>query len=157
MLPEPVVGPPRRGPPRQAGLTLIEVVVALAILTFVTVLAVPAWRHWIARQELANRAQALSTALARTRTEAIKRGHRVNLCKSVDAATCAGDGDWTRGWIVHGDYRAEGGHNEGEPPIARDPPVVAPITVGGNAPVDDYVSFTALGEPRRLSLSLIHI
>ncbi len=154
MLPDPVEGLPRRGQPRQAGLTLIEVVVALAILTLVSTLAVPAWRHWIARQELANRAQTLATALARTRTEAIKRGHRVNLCKSVDAATCAEGGDWTPGWIVHGDYRAEGGPNDGEPPIARDPPVVAPITVGGNAPVDDYVSFTALGEPRRLSGAL---
>ena len=63
MPPDPVGTLPRRGRPRQAGLTLIEVVVALAVLTVVTTLAVPAWRHWIARQELANRAQALSTAV----------------------------------------------------------------------------------------------
>lgn len=154
MPPDPHRSEARRDPPRQAGLTLIEVVIALAILTLVAALAIPAWRHWIARQELANRAQALSTALVRTRTEAIRRGHRVNLCKSVDAATCAEDGDWTRGWIVHGDYRAEGGPNDGEPPIAHDPPVVAPITIDGNEPVDDYVSFTPLGEPRRLSGAL---
>ena len=154
MPPDPVGTLPRRGRPRQAGLTLIEVVVALAVLAVVTTLAVPAWSHWIARQELANRAQALSTALTRTRTEAIKRGHRVNVCKSIDAATCADEGDWTRGWIVHGDYRAEGRPPEGEPPIASDQPVVAPITVDGNGPVDDYVSFTPLGEPRRLSGAL---
>ena len=154
MPPEPVPFRPRRGRPGQAGLTLVEVVVALAILSIVTALAVPAWGYWMARQELANRAQALSTALTRTRTEAIKRGHRVNLCKSADAATCADDGDWSRGWIVHGDYLAEGRPPDGEPPIARDPPVVAPITVDGNGPVDDYVSFTPLGEPRRLSGAL---
>jgi len=151
---DPIERRARRRTRSEAGLTLIEVVVALAILSVVTGLAVPVWRHWIARQELANRALALSTALTRARTEAIKRGHRVNLCKSVDASTCADDGDWTRGWIIHGDYRAEGRPPEGEPPIARDPPVVAPITVDGNGPVDDYVSFTPLGEPRRLSGAL---
>ena len=41
-----------------------------------------------------------------------------------------------------------------EPPIAYDPPVGAPIRVDGNGPVDDYVSFTPLGEPRRLSGAL---
>lgn len=139
---------------RSRGLTLIEVAVALAIFAIVTAFAMPAWHHWLARQELANRAQALATALVRARTEAIKRGHRVNLCKSPDASACADEGDWTRGWIVHADPGAQGHPLEGEPPIARDPPVAAPITVVGNAPVDDYVSFTPLGEPRRLSGAL---
>ncbi|CAG1008397.1 hypothetical protein BURK1_03524 [Burkholderiales bacterium] len=147
-------GPVRRDEAREAGLTLIEVAVTLALLAVVTALALPTWHHWLARQELANRAQTLATALERARTEAIKRGHRVNLCKSTDASTCADDGEWTRGWIVHADPGSEGRPLDGEPPIAWDPPAVASITVGGNRPVEDYVSFTPLGEPRRLSGAL---
>ena len=139
--------------PRPRGLTFIEIAVALAILAIATTFALPTWRHWLAKQELSNRAQALATALDRARTEAIKRGHRVNLCKSPDAATCAEDGDWSAGWILHDDPRGEG-KPDGDPPIAHDPPVAAPITVDGNGPVDDYVSFTPLGEPRRLSGAL---
>jgi len=58
------------------------------------------------------------------------------------------------GWILHVDALAEGRPAPDEPPIAHDPPVAAPIRVEGNAPVDDYVSFTPLGEPRRLSGAL---
>ena len=136
---------PHRAPPCQRGLTLVEVVVALVLLLVVTTFALPTWRHWLARQELANRAQTLATALERARTEAIKRGHRVNLCKSPDAATCADEGDWSMGWILHVDALAEGRPGLDEPPIAHDPPVAAPIRVEGNGPVDDYVSFTPLG------------
>lgn len=136
------------------GLTLVEVLVALVLATLVSALAVPTWRHWIAKQELANRAQALSTALDRARTEAIRRGVRVNLCKSVDASTCADEGDWSRGWIMHTDGQAEARPAEGVPPIAWDPPAVPAVTIEGNAPVDDYVSFTPLGEPRRVSGAL---
>ena len=143
-----------RAPRRHRGLTLIEVVVALVLLLVVTTFALPTWRHWLARQELANRAYTLSTALERARTEAIKRGHRVNLCKSPDAETCTDAGDWSMGWILHVDALAEGRPAPDEPPIAHDPPVAAPIRVEGNGPVDDYVSFTPLGEPRRLSGAL---
>jgi type IV fimbrial biogenesis protein FimT len=112
---------------RQRGLTLLEVGVVLALSVFVAMLA---------------------------RTEAIKRGYRVNLCKSADAATCTDDGDWSQGWILHVDAAAEGQPAPDEPPIAYDPPVSRPIRVDGNGPVDDYVSFTPLGEPRRLSGAL---
>jgi type IV fimbrial biogenesis protein FimT len=147
-------GPDLVGPARSRGLSLIEVSVVLTLAVIVSAFALPTWRHWLARQELANRAQTLATALERARTEAIKRGHRVNLCKSPDAATCAEEGDWSGGWIMHVDALAQGRPAEGEPPIAHDPPVAAPIRVEGNGPVDDYVSFTPLGEPRRLSGAL---
>ncbi|MEO8486784.1 MAG: GspH/FimT family pseudopilin [Betaproteobacteria bacterium] len=142
----------RRG--RVLGLTLLETAVVLTLLLIVSMFALPSWRHWIGRQELANRAQALATALERARTEAIKRGHRVNLCKSPDATTCADAGDWSDGWMLHSDAEAEGQPARDEPPIAWDPPVGASIHVDGNGPVDDYVSFTPLGEPRRLSGAL---
>ena len=95
-------------PAGSRGLTLVEVMVVLALVVIVATFAMPTWRHWLARQELANRAQTLATALERARTEAIKRGHRVNLCKSPDAATCADDGDWSAGWIMHVDALAAG-------------------------------------------------
>ena len=145
---------PPRPSRRQRGLSLLEVGVVMALAAILATFALPTWRHWIAQQELANRAQALATALDRARTEAIKRGHRVNLCKSADAATCADDGDWSQGWILHVDAAADGRPGPDEPPIAWDPPVARPISVDGNGPVDDYVSFTPLGEARRVSGAL---
>lgn len=139
---------------RCRGLTLIEICVALAVLAILATMALPTWRTWIERQELALRAQTLASALTRARTEAIRRGFRVNLCKSPDGRTCADGGDWSAGWILHVDARALGHPADGEPPIARDPPPGAPILVDGNGPVDDYVSFTPLGEARKLNGAL---
>lgn len=146
--PRPPTAPPARG------LTLTETAVTLAILSIVVAMALPSWRGWSARQELSLRAQTLSSALVRARTEAIRRGFRVNLCKSADGRTCAEDGDWSAGWILHVDAAALGHPSDGEPPIAHDPPPGAPILVDGNGPVDDYVSFTPLGEPRKLNGAL---
>ncbi len=156
-------GPALAGRPRSGrgarsrsclGLTLIEICVALAVLGILVTMALPTWRTWIERQELALRAQTLASAFTRARTEAIRRGFRVNVCKSPDGRTCADAGDWSDGWILHVDAQALGHPADGEPPIARDPPPGAPILVDGNAPVDDYVSFTPLGEARKLNGAL---
>lgn len=142
-------------PTRQdAGAGLVEVAIALALVVFLALGALPTWRDWIARQELALRAQVLASALTRARTEAIRRGYRINVCKSADGRTCAEAGDWSAGWIVHVDPDATGVPHDDEPPVAHDPPVAAPITVDGNGPVDDYVSFVPTGEARRLSGAL---
>ncbi len=146
--------PPRTCAPAAAGLSLVELLVALAIVAILALLALPAWRDWIARQELALRAQVLASALSRARTEAIRRGFRFNVCKSADGSTCADDGDWSHGWILHVDPEATGHPHADEPPVAWDPPVAAPISIDGNGPVDDYVSFVPTGEARRLSGAL---
>lgn len=144
----------RRSLPAASGISLLEVLVAVALAAVLALMGLPTWRDWVARQELALRAQVLASALSRARTEAIRRGFRFNVCKSVDGATCADDGDWSRGWILHVDPEATGHPWPEEPPVAWDPPVAAPISIDGNGPVDDYVSFVPTGEARRLSGAL---
>ncbi|MCW8825655.1 MAG: GspH/FimT family protein [Gammaproteobacteria bacterium] len=39
-------------------------------------------------------------ALSIARSEAIKRGFNVILCRSTDGATCANNGGWQQGWII---------------------------------------------------------
>ena len=64
-------------------------------------------------------ARRIATALDRARTEAIKRGHRVNLCKSADGTPCADEGDWSGGWILHVDAEADLAAREAESMIAQ--------------------------------------
>jgi len=146
--------PRRPREPATSGISLLEVLIAVALTVILALMALPTWRDWVARQELALRAQVLASALSRARTEAIRRGFRFNVCKSADGATCADDGDWSRGWILHVDPEATGHPHADEPPVAWDPPVATPITIDGNGPVDDYVSFVPTGEARRLSGAL---
>ena len=86
------------------------------------------------------------------------RGHPARLplqrLQERHGATCARKGDWSRGWILHVDPESSGHPHPDEPPVAWDPPVAAPISIDGNGPVDDYVSFVPTGEARRLTGAL---
>lgn len=139
----------------RAGFSLIELLIALSIFGLAVLAAGPSYRHWIAAQQLANHAHFLAGMLNQARSEAIKSGYRVNLCKSRDRQRCADDGSgWESGWILYVDENQDGEIGDDEPVIRREGPPGNDITVRGNRPVADYVSYTSLGHARMLSGAL---
>ena len=91
------------------GLTLLELLIALAIAALLLMLSVPAYRAWIADLELRDRVEALVFAMGFARGEAIKRNKgRVNLCHSADGVQCADSGGWENGWLVYADTNHNG-------------------------------------------------
>lgn len=76
-------------PPRR-GFTLIELMVAVAIATILTYLAVPAMGSFIAAQRLRVMATDLYMALQTARSEAVKR----NVSVTLDPLS----GGWAAGW-----------------------------------------------------------
>jgi type IV fimbrial biogenesis protein FimT len=96
------------GRPSRAGFTLIETLAVIALLVVTAVLAMPSFAAWRMRDQVDARAKALLATLAYARSEALRRGTRVIVCR-VDAARaclaagqrCAGDiADWACGWAV---------------------------------------------------------
>lgn len=75
-----------------SGFTLVELVVVLAIAALLTVLAVPSFTELIEGQRARAAASDLMIALAKTRSEAIKRNVNVTLSPK--------SGDWANGWQV---------------------------------------------------------
>jgi len=147
-----VAGP---DPTSGRGFSLIELLIAVAVVGLLVLAAGPSYRHWIAAQQLANHAHFLAGMLNQARSEAIKSGYRVNLCKSRDGRQCADDGSgWEQGWILYVDENQDGEISDGEPVIRSDGPPGDDITVRGNRPVADYVSYTSLGHARMLSGAL---
>jgi type IV fimbrial biogenesis protein FimT len=137
------------------GFSLVELLIALAIVGLLVLAAGPSYRHWIAAQELANHAHFLAGTLNQARSEAIKSGYRVNLCKTRDRRQCADDSSgWDAGWILYIDENQDGDISEGETVIRTEGPPGNGITVRGNRPVADYVSYTGLGHARMLSGAL---
>jgi len=82
----------------QAGFTLMELLLAIAVLAILTTLALPAFTQFIANNRLAAEANELVASFQYARSEAVKRGLPVQICSSADGTACGGD--WNQGWIA---------------------------------------------------------
>lgn len=79
--------------------TLIELLVTLAVLAIVMAIAAPSFTNLIQ----SNRTQTISNdllgALQYARSEAVKRGAKVDICRR-NGDVCANAADWGNGWLV---------------------------------------------------------
>ena len=83
----------------QRAFTLVELLVAIAVLAVLLALAAPSFTNASLPSKLRAVANSLLGAAQLARSEAIKRDSVVTLCVSADGATC-GAGNWAQGWIV---------------------------------------------------------
>ena len=82
------------------GFTLIELMVAVAILAVLSALAAPSFNEAFLSNKLASYANNFVASAQLARSEAIKRNATVVMCRSADGASCAASGTWQQGWIV---------------------------------------------------------
>lgn len=85
----------------QNGVTLIELMVALAVLAILVSVGVPSFVNLVKDTRMRSSVNALVTAMRVARSEAIKRGGTVSFCASADFATCTAGA--TRAYIVFSD------------------------------------------------------
>lgn len=89
---------------KQHGVTLVELLTTLAVFSILLVMAVPGYGFLVNNSRLASLTNHLTGALSYARSEAIKRGTRVSLCKSSSAnaisPVCETDSGWQDGWLV---------------------------------------------------------
>jgi type IV fimbrial biogenesis protein FimT len=104
--------PVRLAKRREGGLTLIELIVTIAVLTIMLTLAVPGYQQFTARNEVAAEVMRLKTALSLARNTAITRRSTITVCPSPDGVNCT-NGDWTAPLVVV-DGEASGGSLSGD-------------------------------------------
>jgi len=98
------------------GFTLIELIIALLIGAIVTALSAP-MANMLKSNQASSVAYEFVSALNFARSEAIKRGNRVTICRTIDGTRCEGYPDinrqkvWDSGWIVFSDYNGNGQYN----------------------------------------------
>jgi len=92
---------PMRRCNEQAGFTLMELLLAIAVLAILTTLALPAFTQFIANNRLSAKANEMVAAMQYARSEALRLGVPVQVCSSSDAETCGGN--WNQGWIAFQD------------------------------------------------------
>lgn len=135
----------------ELGFTLIELLVGLAIFAILLAIGVPSFQGVSASTRLTSQTNDLVSSLSLARSEAIRRGTRVTLCKSSDGSSCTTSGTWEQGWITFVDTTRSGSDaavDSGETLVAVQDGQGGSVLIKGSTNFANYVSFSADGQPR---------
>ncbi len=100
---------------KHKGFTLIELMVALAVLAILTGLAAPSFLGMMRDNRLVAQTNEFLGALHLARSEAVKRNRAVVVCKSADGETCDTSTQWHEGWLVWVDLNGNALQDSDEP------------------------------------------
>lgn len=144
--------PMKSGMWRARGITLIELLVTVAILAILLSVGMPSFHAQFTENRVKSATSDLMSSLNLARSEAIRRGVRVVVCKSSDPSAstpaCVTSGTWAQGWIVFVDSDNDAVHDSGETLLqARN--ALDQVTASGNTNIANYVSFTSTGTTKQ--------
>jgi type IV fimbrial biogenesis protein FimT len=135
-------------PTLSKGFTLIEMMTVLAVAAILLGIGIPSFRSLIENQRMTAVANDFFAAINLARSEAIKRGARVDM---VPAGV--GD-DWAEGWVVFVDADDDQRPDTGEPIIYAHGPVHESIAIiprltnsSKNSP-KQYIAYNGTGRTR---------
>ncbi|MCU7931721.1 MAG: GspH/FimT family pseudopilin [Candidatus Thiodiazotropha sp. (ex Codakia rugifera)] len=111
-------------PPKETGLTLIELVITVTILLTLISFGVPSFRNMIIKNQQRSEINSFVQHFHLARSQAITKETHHILCPSVDGETCLATTDWKRGFILFEDRNRnkikdrdellQGSHHPGE-------------------------------------------
>lgn len=131
------------------GFTLIELLVTVTVAAILLAIAAPNYQIFVLNSRMTAQSNDFITALQFARSEAVKRGTRVSVCKSANNATCILTGSWAQGWIVFVDGNVAGtldGVGASADLLLRaSGPISGNSTLVGTANVANFVSYLSTG------------
>jgi len=120
---------------KQAGFSLIELMVVVALMVILMTVGVPGFQQVIAQNRAATNANDLLYHLQLARSEAVRHASTVSICPVTQAApeTCTADVDWSEGWILFIDTAGDGAFDSATDTLLRTAPGLSG-TVGLEGP-----------------------
>lgn len=126
----------------QRGLSLMELLVVMGLVSVLAGLAVPALGSLLLKRQVESAAEALVSDLRLARSEAIRRAAVVTLCSSTDGTACSDDAAWSQGWLVFADTDANQQRESGEALIRVQATLPGVASVGSAQPLNDKAAFS---------------
>jgi type IV fimbrial biogenesis protein FimT len=126
----------------QHGFTLVEVMVTLAVAAILLTVGVPNFTQMIQNNRMTSAANDFLFQLNYARSEAIKRGRTVTVCRSTNGSTCNGTA-WNGGVLIFADLDGDGAVDTGED-LLRAGSTVTGVTPTANG-FTTNIQFTATG------------
>ncbi len=126
-------------------MTIIEVLVVIAIISIIASMGIPMMQRTIHNSRVTTQANEFIGHLNYARSEAVRRGERVVVCKNSDGDTCAETGGWDQGWIVFVDSNDSNDRDSDEELLQVRDELEGGSTMTGNTNVQKHVSFLSNG------------
>lgn len=139
-----------RIPPHDFGFTIVELIVAMAVAAILLGLAVPSFQETIRNNRMAANVNEFVGALNLARSEAIKRGMPVTVCKDGGGGAACNPppaAQWEQGWIVFSDRTGNGAVDaaDSDTVLRVYPALRINYTFRGNNPVINRVTYNTRG------------
>jgi len=125
--------------------------ITISIAAILLAVAVPSFSTIIKDNRQITQANDVITTLTFARSEAIKRGSRVVVCKSSNGASCVATGGWEQGWITFVDDNSNAAVTAGEELLRVHGALPTGTTLKGDANVSNYISYVARGSAQLIT------
>lgn len=131
-----------------AGFSLVELMVVLTIVALMASLGTPSLILFIRASTVTTATTELASAIHYARSEAVKRGWPVTICKSstvnADNPACSHAANWRDGWLVFVDKDIDGVVDNGETSLRVGKPPSSDVDITSNN-FTNRISYLATG------------